>query len=191
MARPVGTGKVARPLSQNEVERILAYCRGTSERDYILCAVLFYTGLRIGNAAALKVSDVFQYGRIVESFTLSKHEMKGKRQHRVYVPQKLARILQPYVLKVFGSQEFLFPSRDGNSHLNTAYAGQVVKGIFDKCGIDEPSHSARKTFATRLAVEKGTSIFVVSALLGHKNISTTQRYVVANEVSLAGAINLL
>lgn len=191
MARPTGTGKPARPLTDAEVERILAVAKGTSERDYLLCAVLFYTGLRIGNAASLKVSDVCQYGRIVESFVLVKQSMKGKRAHRVYVSGKLAKILKPYIAKVFGEQEYLFPSRDGEGHLNKAYASQLMRRLFAKAGVDEPSHAMRKTFATRLAVEKGTSIVVVSSLLGHKNIATTQKYVVANETQLAGAVNLL
>jgi integrase/recombinase XerD len=173
------------------VDRVLAVAKGSNERDFVLLAVLFYTGLRIGNAASLKVSDVFQYGRITESFVLAKQEMKGARAHRVYVPQKLAKILLPYVHKVFGQNEFLFPSRNGEGHLNKAYASQLVRAVFAKAGIDEPSHACRKSFATRLAVEKGTSIVVVSALLGHKNLATTQKYVFANEVSLAGAVNLL
>jgi len=191
MARPLASGKPARPLSQTEVDRVLAVARGTNERDYILLSVLFYTGLRIGNAASLKVADLLKYGRVVESFTLVKQEMKGKRSHRVYVNEKLAKILRPYLLSLPQEQEYLFPSRNGKTHLNKNYASALVRAVFEKAGIDEPSHAARKTFATRLAVDKGASIVVVSALMGHKNIATTQRYVVANEVSLAGAVNLL
>ena len=37
-------------------------------------------------------------------------------------------------------------------------------------------HSARHTFATTVALSTGMSIEVISSLLGHKSISTTQIY---------------
>ena len=42
------------------------------------------------------------------------------------------------------------------------------------------SHSGRKTFITSLA-SQGVSVFVLASLAGHRQISTTQKYVTTND----------
>lgn len=59
----------------------------------------------------------------------------------------------------------------------TAFYNRHLKILAEKAEIDKPvtSHTARHTFATR-ALNKGIGIELVSKLLGHTNIKTTQVY---------------
>lgn len=54
-----------------------------------------------------------------------------------------------------------------------------LKEIAELCGIEKnlTTHTARHTFATTVTLANGVLLETVSALLGHKNIRTTQIYV--------------
>ncbi len=53
---------------------------------------------------------------------------------------------------------------------------QVFGRFYRKAGLSNASsHSGRRSFLTGLA-HKGVNVRVLAALAGHKNISTTQRY---------------
>jgi len=53
-----------------------------------------------------------------------------------------------------------------------------LKEIADVCGIEKKLtfHMARHTFATTITLSNGVPIESVSAMLGHRNIKTTQHY---------------
>ncbi len=53
-----------------------------------------------------------------------------------------------------------------------------LKELADICGINKPipTHAARHTFATTVALENNVSLEVVSKMLGHSNTKMTQRY---------------
>jgi site-specific recombinase XerD len=62
-----------------------------------------------------------------------------------------------------------------------------LKEIAELCGIEKnlTTHTARHTFATTVTLANGVPLETVSALLGHKNIRTTQIYakIVAKKIS--------
>ncbi len=63
--------------------------------------------------------------------------------------------------------------------------------IYHRAGIDgASSHSGRRTFITTLA-DKGVGVRVLMALAGHRNMSTTQRYIDLNEAMMKVAVNLI
>lgn len=122
---------------------------------------LCYSGMRYGDAARLRWNDLHASGNgfVHIGFTAQK---TGKRQS-VYVP---AEILPE---KKDGDLVFSLPHPTNiNRHLKkwAALAG-VKKNVH--------LHTARHTFAT-CAVSRGIDLYVVSKLLGHSNISTTQIY---------------
>ncbi|MBK7587694.1 MAG: tyrosine-type recombinase/integrase [Bacteroidetes bacterium] len=55
---------------------------------------------------------------------------------------------------------------------------EYLKEIGDLCGINKKitCHTARHTYATTILIGNGISIEVVSKLLGHRDIKTTQIY---------------
>ena len=62
-------------------------------------------------------------------------------------------------------------------HLNNADYNKYLKALGLACGIERPihSHMARHTFATWM-LRQGVPIEHVSRMLGHTNITQTQRY---------------
>ena len=68
-----------------------------------------------------------------------------------------------------------------------AYCNRVLKKIAAEVGIDKTItyHLARHTFATTNALAQGIRIEVVSRMLGHTNIKTTQIYAKVTDDMLA------
>lgn len=63
--------------------------------------------------------------------------------------------------------------------------------IYEQSGIDgASSHSGRRWFITRLA-HSGVSAKVIMTLAGHKNLSTTQRYIEVNDEMMRDAVRRL
>jgi integrase/recombinase XerD len=72
-------------------------------------------------------------------------------------------------------ETYLFSTRQ-SSHMSTARAWQIVKGLAREVGIEKPisPHSLRHTMAIE-TLRAGAVI--VQKLLGHASLSTTHRYV--------------
>ena len=68
-----------------------------------------------------------------------------------------------------------------------AYCNRILKKIAIEVGIEKSItyHTARHTFATTNALAHGIRIEVVSRMLGHTNIKTTQIYAKVTDDMLA------
>lgn len=86
-------------------------------------------------------------------------------------------------------QDLVFPSFRGqpNGHLL-----RMLKGVVARAGLPGRwyLHKFRKTFATR-TLEKGGDISTVQALLGHKNLTTTARYLSTSTERMREAVKRL
>lgn len=65
----------------------------------------------------------------------------------------------------------------------------VIKGISERSKIDFTPHSLRRLFATTAA--SCTDLHVVQTLMGHTNISTTERYVKRERSALMSAMEMI
>lgn len=81
----------------------------------------------------------------------------------------------------------LFPVKS-NQKIN-----EYLKEIANLCGITKilTFHLARHTFATTIALKNGVSMEVVKAILGHKNICTTQIYAKMVDLRLTAEMKAL
>ena len=92
------------------------------------------------------------------------------------------------------SKRPLFPSRHNAGtlpmHRQTAHA--ILKTAFIEAGLNGhiATHSLRKSFAQRL-YDKTGDIYMVQELLGHRNISTTQKYLGVNYADAKAAVELI
>lgn len=136
-------------------------------RDLFVFSV--YTGLRYKDALSLSPAQLSTDGEGRQWLSLVHH----KTGDAVKLPllQPAQRVLEKYaeLPELTGK---LLPSLS-NQKLN-AY----LKVLADLAGIMRPltHHVARHTFATTITLSKGVPIEVVSKLLGHRNLATTQIY---------------
>jgi integrase/recombinase XerD len=86
----------------------------------------------------------------------------------------------------------LFSTQHGLRHAFSANTlTQHFHYLYKRCGIAQgSSHSGRKTFLTSLA-SQGISVFVLASLAGHKQISTTQKYITVHDDMKRRAVELV
>lgn len=186
----------AKTLSNKELKKVLAIASQTrhAERDRAMVMMSFMAGMRVGEIAALKIGDVLNAdGSIKDQINLKPDQTKGSRGRTVIVGEKLRGELSTYTatLKHRESERSLFCSQRSRNGFSANTLCKRFAHIYDQAAIQGgSSHSGRRTFITTLA-NKGVGVRVLMALAGHRNMSTTQRYIDLNEEMLKTAINLL
>jgi len=189
--------KQAKTLTAQEIRRVLDYVatRKHAERNRALVLTMYYAGLRVKEAAALRYEDVLDAeGKVRAEIRLTAEQTKGSKEGVVFVSDKLRRELQAYVKSVPASQlsDKLFYSqknRAGGWSPNTLC--QFFHHLFFSVGIKgASSHSPRRTLITNLA-DKGVSVRVLQSIARHANISTTQAYIDVNDAMKRKAIDLI
>ena len=186
--------KQAQVLSETDVKRVLAAIarRGTSARDRAMFQLSFLAGMRVGEIAALRVCDVYEAdGRVKAQIRLDKSQTKGGEARTVLLNAQAQSELLDYRRELPRvGEEPLFVSRYGTA-MSANSLVQVFGRIYRQAGLgNASSHSGRRSFITGLA-HKGVNVRVLAALVGHKSISTTQRYIEVGEHQLRAAIELI
>ena len=189
----------AKTLSERELKIVLAtvsQCRHAA-RNRALILTSFWTGMRVGEMASLKIADVVnEDGTIKSEIRLAAEQTKGSKGRVVMLGDRIRKELAVY-MATFNTcntcctqQPFFFSqrSRDGFT-ANTLC--QHFAAMYKDAGLSgASSHSGRRTFITTLA-HKGVGVRVLMALAGHQNMSTTQRYIDLNDEMMKVAVNLI
>ncbi len=155
-------------------------------RDLALIDLLCATGIRIGEAAAIRMQDIDLRSRIILIHG------KGKKERLIYLScEKTANNLKSWIAlrKTYNiSHDFLFVNR--NFTPISIHAIEDVFGKYRDIAKINPTatpHYLRHTFATNL-LANGADLRAVQEILGHSNISTTERY---TEVTATRKIKVL
>ncbi|GLI50904.1 hypothetical protein TSYNTROOL_09900 [Tepidanaerobacter syntrophicus] len=100
---------------------------------------------------------------------------KGRKVREVPVNSETRKYLKEY-LKVKPNSPYLFVSQKGGK-MERSTIFRIIKKYAALAGIEKPvhPHTLRHTFAQTL-IDSGVDIFTVQHLLGHEDITTTQRY---------------
>ncbi|WP_247844285.1 tyrosine-type recombinase/integrase [Marinobacter alexandrii] len=186
----------AKTLSKTELRRVLDVtkaCSKYAERDCVMLLLTHWCGMRVGEVASLRISDVIDTeGNIRAELHLSAEQTKGKAARIVFVPERMRKELKRYLQLTTKPKcgDFLFKTQKAQ-RFSPNTATQHLRRLYTNAGINgATSHSGRRTFITELAA-KGVSVRVLSALAGHKSIQTTQRYIDVNDDMMRKAIELL
>ncbi len=197
MIKEIDMSKQAKTLTATELRRALDYTatRKHSRRNRALLMTTFLSGMRVGEVASLRYSDVLDAnGTIRTEIRLRAEQTKGNEARVVFVNEKLRKELEQYVkaLQIKDTNRKFFYSQKTKSDGFTANTlTQFFHYLYKRAGIDgASSHSGRRTFITNLA-SKGVSVRVLMSLSGHKNISTTQAYIDVNDDMKRKAVELI
>jgi integrase/recombinase XerD len=158
-------------------------------RNTMMLKMLHGAGLRVGELAALLVSDVVNVdGSIRDQVILLPHQTKGHQQRIVYLSEKLRTEIGEYLGNTDRSG-YLFKSQK-RDHFTANTLQAVVTSLYRRVGlIGCSSHSGRRSFITKLA-SAGISARVLQELAGHRNLATTQRYIDVTDVMKRRAVEL-
>lgn len=190
--------KGTRPLSDTEIVRVSEAFEGRyAVRNRGLFKLGVSTGGRISELLGLKIGDVWQKGRAVSDLLFDKSIVKGGEVSRaVYVNSDGRAAIETLIAwhgemyNSVASVRFLFPSQKckGATAMRRQSAHDILKAAFESAGLNGKvaTHSMRKSYAQRLYHRTG-DIFTVSAVLGHKNIATTQAYLGVDYQTLRSA----
>jgi site-specific recombinase XerD len=167
----------AEPLTPAEVTAIISQCSQrapTGIRNRALLTLLYRSGLRISEILAARPADV----------DMRKHSIRllgtksGHAQTRGFHPtadDALGRWLDTRrALGITGRR--LFCTLAGGP-LSEDYVRGLLRRLGAKAGVDKRvhPHGFRHTFAVELEAA-GTSVTVISKLLGHSSVAVTARY---------------
>ena len=187
--------KQARTLTAQDLRQAMgqAALSRHAQRDKAMLLLTHLSGMRVGEVAALRVTDVLDAeGKVRAEIRLQAHQTKGSAGRTVFVNERLqkelglyARALQTHTAD---SPFFMTQKRTGFSANSLT---QHFAGLYKRAGLEgATSHSGRRTFITNLAAQ-GVSVRVLAALAGHRSIQTTQRYIDVNDNMLRNAVELV
>jgi len=166
-----------RALKPEEQKAFLrAVERSSSLRDQALARLLFYTGLRLSECAALDVSDILISARkglvIVRSG-------KGETYREVPLNAEVRNALKDWLRdrgKRFPklSDAALFLSLKGK-RLSTRAIDLILRQLGADANLVLSAHILRHTCLTNL-VRRGNDLVLVAEVAGHRRLETTRRY---------------
>ncbi|HKK64739.1 MAG TPA: site-specific tyrosine recombinase [Clostridia bacterium] len=144
-------------------------------RDRALFEVIYSCGLRISEAADLKVGSIFLADGVARVHGKGNRErIVPVGEHGVYWIRQYLQLSRPHMLKRNRIAESLFLSMRGTA-LSRKGIWKRFKQICERAGIEAKVHTLRHSFATHL-LQGGADLRSVQALLGHADIGTTQIY---------------
>ena len=185
----------AKTLTQAELDQVLRYVSNTrySIRNRAMLLTSFFSGMRVGEIAALKISDVRNDdGTIKNEIRLTAAQTKGRYGRVVFVNDKLKTELVSYLRyrKIKDSIEPLFYTEKSKGFSANTLT-QWFHWTYRKAGVSgASSHSGRRTFITNLA-SKGIGVRVLASLAGHRSIAVTQAYIDVNDDMKRQAVELV
>jgi integrase/recombinase XerC len=153
-----------------------------SSRNRAIFETIYSSGIRVSELAGLDVKDVdFESGAI-------RVLGKGNKERIVPIGDKAAAAIKNYRRKLeeeiqlksslekIPAEGPLFLNKN-LTRLSTRSIARILNKLAKACGIAVPvsPHALRHTFATHM-LDAGADLRVVQELLGHKSLSTTQKY---------------
>jgi site-specific recombinase XerD len=174
--------KPPRILSETEY-RALRDAVSSDSRAYAIVEILLQTGVRIGELARLRLEDV-QFGTGGKDGELVIRAFNRHEERSVPLNSKVQRAIKTYLEER--------PKGVKNNHLFVTRTGKpllvrniraTLKRYFGIAGIKEVTVNAlRHTFIAH-HLKRGASLVLISKVVGHKRLSTTEKYLEHVEVT--------
>ena len=184
-----GKKKEVKVLEQEEVKKLLMNC--LDEEQETLFLLLSATGLRLGEALALRTTDFDRKKQVLKiertqtrkggKTVISQSGTKtdaGRRELKVsdYLAMRLERQIARSEMRCKKQRmKILFANRRGNMHSESNIRNRWFQPARERAGLDpeHTPHSLRHTFASE-CIAAGLPDTQIAYYLGHKNPQTTR-----------------
>jgi integrase/recombinase XerD len=170
---PTPSPKVNDWLRRSEDEALLsAFFRTEDER--IIVWFLRWTGLRLGEALSLLISDL----DLLEGTVYVRKSKTARGRRAIPIADELRPRIRQWLTVLenrglYKKDGLLFPSRYGNPWTQQ-YAEKIVRRVGERVEIERLTpHRLRRTFGSYL-LNEGVRLEVVSKLLGHRSTQVTE-----------------
>lgn len=160
--------KPPRILTPLEYRALRDACRGDTRISAIV-EILLQTGVRIGELANLRLADVRDNSLHIRPF-------EGHTAREVFLNKAAKTALQNYLeIRPTARTDYIFITKNGRPLL-IRNIRTAVDRYFRLAGIEKAKvNDLRHTFIAH-HLKAGVSLVAISKLVGHKRISTTERY---------------
>ena len=152
-------------------------------RDKAILELLYATGARCSELISIRIKDINLNKKTILVYG------KGRKERIVLFGSKAREKLENYMVKerqnIASTDDFLFLNHRGQP-LTSRSVQRIIEAFRPFLKIDKEisPHKIRHSFATHL-LNQGADIRIVQELLGHKNISTTEKYTHLTQEHLA------
>lgn len=165
--------------------KALLQVAGESERDFAIVMLFLQTGLRVSELVKLKLSDVNFTSR-----EITVRQGKGRKDRVVPLVGQALAALKAYLSVREPTLEYeeVFLARNGTS-MDPRTVRYRIKKYYGEAGITKKAsvHTLRHTFATH-QIHNGLKVNQLQAVLGHKKMETTFKYVHLDRTNLREAM---
>ena len=156
-------------LSRDEVRRFLDAVEMLKHR--VILTICYAAGLRVSEAVRLTPAAIDSQRLVIRV-----EAGKGRKDRYVMLSPMLLDILRSY-WRTARPKEWLFPGDLPGQPISALAVDAACRKARRQCNIAKlvTPHSLRHAFAVHL-LEAGTDLRTIQLLLGHRNLSTTARY---------------
>ena len=166
--------------------------------------MMFLIGINLG----IRASDLctLQYnffmkedGTFKEHYSLQpKKTKKTKKYVKLFFNETVKQAITNYIKEypIEDLNEYLFKSREGDSHITAISLGRIIKDAADEAGIDKNicSHSLRKTFGFWVyhnAQDKNNALIILQKIYNHSSPAMTSKYIGLTDNEMSDVFNEL
>lgn len=181
-------------LSTEEIDKIIAaidLSNRFGERNRAMIEIMYSCGLRVSEAATLRLSDLMLEENLIKVMG------KGSKERLVPLSPAAKRYIEHYLI----DRSHMKVERVGKNTLFLNNRGKamtrmmlftILRRAVEAAGITKTvsPHTLRHSFATHL-MEGGADIREVQQLLGHESVTTTEIYTHVSQANLGDAVRLL
>ena len=165
--------RLPKPLTEADISKLLNEAKRTcSARDLAIVELLYSTGMRVSELTCLKMADICLEKRFVTVYG------KGSRERLLPLGMDAIRAILSYLESRPESQNglLLFLNHFGRP-LRPKTVQRLLRGLGESAGIESrvTPHVLRHSYATHM-LDHGCDLRTLQELLGHQDISTTQKY---------------
>jgi integrase len=164
------------PIRKLKDIKAIAKLTKSNPRNHLLFLISVNNGIRIADIIKLKVKDI---RHLKAGNTLTITESKTGKKNILVINKTVFKALKNYLDTVQPEDEdYLFPSRKGNSHLQSQAVSKLVKKWTKEINLkgNFGCHSLRKAFGVIQRTVYGVGFEILCKRYNHSSPAITMRY---------------